>query len=108
MKNCASRCLCIVACTIGWVSLAAADDWRVLSKLDLPAELLGVNWRQITLNQSQAATFGRTTIRMHSNRVYQLIAFASDEDWLRVENLQCYNAATGDFSCWLILRKRNS
>jgi hypothetical protein len=104
----------IGAClTLSCVSTApsAAEDWRTLRPIDLPAELVRVTWSEESyLSEGHPMQFGRREVKMQPSGVARTpIAKAAKNaaDGLLIDNLICYNTVRGEEKCALLLDRPN-
>src|SRR5512134_1807308 len=90
---------------------SAAEDWRALRRIDLPAELVRVTWSEESyLSEGHPMQFGRTAVRMQSSGVARtpiVKASRNAADGLLIDNLSCYNAVRGEAKCALLLDRPN-
>ena len=99
--------------TLSCVSTApsAAEDWRTLRRIDLPAELVRVTWSEESyLSEGHPMQFGRTVVKMQSSgaaRASIVKASKNAADGLLVDNLTCFNAVRGEGKCALLLDRPN-
>ncbi len=102
-----------VCLTLACVSTApsAAEDWRTLRRIDLPAELVRVTWSEESyLSEGHPMQFGRTAVRMQSSGVAHppiVKASRNAADGLLIDDLSCYNAVRGEAKCALLLDRPN-
>ena len=99
--------------TLSCVSTApsAAEDWRTLRRIDLPAELVRVTWSEESyLSEGHPMQFGRTVVKMQSSgaaRTSIVKASKNAADGLLIDNLTCFNAVRGEGKCALLLDRPN-